>query len=34
MPIYRQMTVRNWRTTKRLFEKLEGLQPHDVDQVH
>jgi uncharacterized protein (DUF1697 family) len=29
MPIYRQMTVRNWRTTKRLFEMLEGLQPND-----
>jgi uncharacterized protein (DUF1697 family) len=33
MPIYRQMTVRNWRTTKRLFEMLEGLQPNDADQV-
>ena len=24
MPVYRQMTVRNWRTTTRLLEMLDG----------
>jgi uncharacterized protein (DUF1697 family) len=30
MPIYRQMTVRNWRMTKRLVEMLEGCSPTTV----